>query len=214
MGLGGAGAQTTEAVTSWLQVDAGLGHTCAIASTHALHCWGSNAFGALGTGGGDASSPAPVAGAFSDWSTVPAGDLLTCGIRNGGHLFCWGSDAFGGVGDGGGHHDRAVPTEVAGSHRPWASVSVGGDGRRSSGRLYCWGWNIDGQIGHPVPGADVTAPVRVSGGFTDWQSVVTGESHTCGLRTGGALYCWGFNGGGAVGNGSTSSVNVPVSISG
>jgi alpha-tubulin suppressor-like RCC1 family protein len=46
---------------------------------------------------------------------------------------------------------------------------------------------------------------------TDWAQVGTGFAHTCGLRNGGELYCWGLNNSGQLGLGTSWSVYpVPV----
>ena len=46
--------------------------------------------------------------------------------------------------------------------------------------------------------------------------VSEGDDQTCGLKTGGAAYCWGANGYGQIGNGTTNTVpySVPVAVSG
>jgi alpha-tubulin suppressor-like RCC1 family protein len=40
-----------------------------------------------------------------------------------------------------------------------------------------------------------------------------GLGHTCGLTTGGAVYCWGSNGNGALGDGTTETRLVPTRVS-
>src|SRR2546428_13945510 len=55
--------------------------------------------------------------------------------------------------------------------------------------------------GGPVP----LSYVQVSAGF----------GHTCGVKTSGAAYCWGYNGSGGVGDGTTTSPRTsPVPVLG
>ncbi len=51
------------------------------------------------------------------------------------------------------------------------------------------GANIDGRLGEGST-TNSAVPVAVSGGGT-WSAVTIGGDHTCGLKTGGALFCWG-----------------------
>jgi alpha-tubulin suppressor-like RCC1 family protein len=67
-------------------------------------------------------------------------------------------------------------------------------------------------------------PTAVSGGLT-FVKLAAGEGHTCGLTTGGATYCWGYNGTqslvtgisvptGQLGDSSTIDRAAPVKVSG
>lgn len=58
-----------------------------------------------------------------------------------------------------------------------------------------------------------TAPVPVSGGQR-FAAISAGDSHTCGLTTGGAAWCWGLNQYGELGDGTTTMRLVPVPVSG
>lgn len=51
-------------------------------------------------------------------------------------------------------------------------------------------------------------------GLTNVASVTTGGSFTCAEMTTGNVRCWGFNGGGQLGNGTTTSSATPVQIPG
>ncbi|NDG98588.1 MAG: hypothetical protein EBY11_11715, partial [Proteobacteria bacterium] len=45
-------------------------------------------------------------------------------------------------------------------------------------------------------------------------SLALGHYHTCGLVAGGAAYCWGYNGLGQLGDGTTQDRAAPVAVSG
>jgi alpha-tubulin suppressor-like RCC1 family protein len=53
----------------------------------------------------------------------------------------------------------------------------------------------------------------VSGGLT-FISVSAGGGHSCAITPTGVVYCWGMNGGGQLGSGSTNESNVPLRVAG
>ena len=70
------------------------------------------------------------------------------------------------------------------------------------------GSNRSGQLGDGST-TDRAVPVAVSGGGT-WSAVSAGFVHTCGLKTSGALLCWGEGGVGKSGWGVWVRVRVGV----
>jgi alpha-tubulin suppressor-like RCC1 family protein len=92
----------------------------------------------------------------------------------------------------------------------------------AGGATYCWGANDFGQAGRPgligaFPNAPATVfyptPMRVAEGLT-FVAVTAGGFHTCGLTAGGAAYCWGYNGYGALGSSDFADSWHPVPVTG
>ena len=186
--------------TDWRVISAGTSQTCGIRASGQLYCWGTD-----GTG----SALYPAVGAH-DWKSVSVGDAHQCAIRSTGLLYCWGSDDHGQVGNGS-SGSRSTPTRI-GSGASWKSVSAGGShtcGTYGVGALACWGSDANGQLGNGASSTgDATSPRRV-GTSSGWKSVDAGAAHTCGLSKSGALYCWGSDNAGQVGDGSAASDPVP-----
>ncbi|MBN2498820.1 MAG: hypothetical protein JXR96_29785, partial [Deltaproteobacteria bacterium] len=49
---------------------------------------------------------------------------------------------------------------------------------------------------------------------SDWTAVDTGNNHTCGLKSSGTLWCWGWNHHGQLGLGSDENRDTPARVSG
>jgi alpha-tubulin suppressor-like RCC1 family protein len=149
------------------------------------------------------------------WTQIAAGDFHTCGIRTGGTLWCWGDNLFGQLGIAvyaGEDRPRQVTIPAPGG---WASVTAGYGhtcATRTDGTLWCWGQNYFGQLGignytsHNRP-QQVTTPAP--GG---WGAVTAGSEQTCATRTGGTLWCWGFNLDGELGIGNNTDQDLPQQV--
>ena len=81
----------------------------------------------------------------------------------------------------------------------------------SDGRAYCWGLNGDGQLGIGFSGGNFNTPQLITGTQT-WQSVQASQFHTCGLTTGGQMFCWGLNSTGQLGIGTTDFAPHPTPL--
>jgi Tol biopolymer transport system component/alpha-tubulin suppressor-like RCC1 family protein len=196
-------------------ISAGGEHACALTSAGVAYCWGSNAYGQLGDGTTtNRATPTAVAGDLT-FTSLSAGEQQTCGVATGGTAYCWGRNTNGVLGDGT-TTDHAAPAAVSGG-LTFLSVSLAigqhACGLTTGGQAYCWGRNTHGQLGDGST-TDRPAPVAVSGGLTFTMVTATANEHSCGVASGGAAYCWGWNNYGEVGDGTTTQRSVPVLVSG
>ncbi|NLB13454.1 MAG: RCC1 repeat-containing protein, partial [Gammaproteobacteria bacterium] len=81
-----------------------------------------------------------------------------------------------------------------------------------SGAVYCWGSNEYGQLGDGSS-MDRVTPVQVTGLGSGMQAVSVGRDHSCALSQGGAVWCWGRNSFGQLGDGTAVQRFSPVPVS-
>jgi alpha-tubulin suppressor-like RCC1 family protein len=190
-------------------------HTCAVAPSGALRCWGWNIRGQLGNGLGASSFvPVDVMGLSSDIVSVATGDVHTCAVTAAGAVKCWGDNHNGRLGDGSMIQSFA-PVAVAGL--PSSRGVVGGGAHACSlsvdGGMACWGMNVTGALGDGST-ADSPAPVGVPGMSTGLLGIAAGYLHTCAITPAGGAKCWGYDELGQLGNGTTTDSHAPVDVVG
>ena len=219
---------TPTAVTgglSFTSIVTGGTHTCGLVSGGQAYCWGLANYGQVGNGPSVSCGPGqctqgPIAlnGGLT-FLSLSAGQDFTCGIATDSTAWCWGFNGdyqLGGDSVNAGAHNAPIP--VYGNHK-FARIALGAlhaCGITGDGTAYCWGKNGEGEVGidsiNPS-GADyqirVPTPVLGNHVFTD---IVSGWYHTCGLIADGTAYCWGSNGYGMLGNGTTNVAWMPTLI--
>jgi alpha-tubulin suppressor-like RCC1 family protein len=198
----------------------GDNHTCALTSAGSVLCWGSITRGQLGndaTWPYDSGMPVAVSGLSSGVTAIAAGGDHTCALTSAGSVLCWGANEFGQLGNGS-TTDSHVPVAVSGLSSGVTAIAAGlyhTCARIADGSVQCWGYNASGQLGNGSTFPyNNPVPVTVSGLSSGAAAVTGGGCHTCALLTTGGVECWGCNGLGNLGNGSTTDSPVPVPVSG
>lgn len=221
-------ARSTEASAN-NTVSSAVDTTCAIRSGK-LYCWGQNADGQIGNGA-EGSTPVNVAtiptgmGATgAAIQSVGVGEDFVCAIQattSGSNLYCWGhTEQILGTAS-----DTLTPTLVAGLPSTVYALAVGeqhvcvlADQKSTGGLLYCFGQNSAGQLGIDSTAASFVPVLTHLGGLTTgdghiWSTITAGALHTCGLYgSTTAPACWGYNGDGELGTGTTTNGLRPEGV--
>ena len=206
----------SENFSAQASITAGRNHTCALLSTGAVKCWGSNSNGQLGDGTTtDRKTPTDVSGLSSGVTAITTGRNHTCALRATGAVECWGYNFEGRLGDGS-TTDRHTPTPVTGLSSDVTAITAGTRhtcALLGTGAVTCWGDNNVGQLGNGNTTNQLT-PTPVNGLSSDVTAITAGTEHTCALLATGALTCWGNNASGQLGDNSTTDQLTPTPVNG
>ena len=219
---------------STASIAVGDSHACARRTDGSVVCWGRNNTGQIGDG--TTTSPrawptsvlvSPSGAALNGAAQLAAGNSFSCARRSDGTIACWGSNWSGQIGDGTTTDPRPSPTTVrlsAGgpSLTGVAQVALGAGSshacaRKTDGTLWCWGSNSAGQIGDGTTTSPRLSPTQVlvtPGGLplTGVTQVAVGSNATCARKMDGTVACWGGNGEGELGDGTTTSHSSPSPV--
>ena len=207
-----------DSANSWKVISNGTSHAAAIKGDGSLWVWGLNNAGQLGDGT-TVNKSSPVKLGSSSWSTVSCGASHTLGILTTGVLYGWGLNTSGQIGDLT-LTNKSSPVLVSGpASTSWSIIfgAKGGAGYYSlgittTGQLYGWGFNNSGQVGINTT-TTVSSPVLVSGpASTSWSFIAAGQSYSGAITSTGALYMWGDNTYGNLGDGTTVAKISPIKI--
>jgi alpha-tubulin suppressor-like RCC1 family protein len=157
-------------------------------------------------------SSAQVLVPLTDVTRIAAGFFHTCALTSGGGVKCWGGGGWLGHGT---FSSSPTPVDVSGLTSGVSTIAASTHtcAVTAGGGVKCWGLNNRGQIGDGTTSWRLT-PVDVSGLASGVSAIAVGEGHTCALTSGGGVKCWGGNGSGQLGDGTTTQSLTPVDVSG
>ncbi len=199
-----------------VQVEANWGHTCALTVGGGVKCWGDNTYGQLGDGTTQGRlTPVNVVGLQSGVQAIEVGSSHSCAVMAGGGVKCWGKNDVGQLGDGT-RSSRSAPVDVVGLSSGVRAVTAGSYhtcALTETGGVKCWGDNASGQLGDGTWNLRLV-PVDVVSLTSSVQAISAGGGHTCALIENGGIKCWGVNGSGQLGDGTTMTRLTPVDVVG
>ncbi|MBF0318974.1 MAG: serine hydrolase [Nitrospirae bacterium] len=204
--------------TNWVKVSAGSLHTVGIQNDGTLWAWGGNSSGQLGDGTTTHKYSPVQIGTSTNWAKVSAGSLHTAGVQNDGTLWVWGGNSFGQLGIGT-YTNSNLPVQIT-AYTNWSSVLAGVSstlGIQNDGTLWAWGDNLFGQLAKDqsvaktniVTSASQISNTYASKGFVGQQPFQ--QTGMALLAQAGqplysyALYGWGRNKEGQIGDNTTSN---------
>ena len=210
------------------KVDFSSFHACVILDNDSLKCWGHNLYGQLGDGSTtNRNSPVSI-GLGQTVKKVVLEDTYSCAIQEDDSLICWGENSYGQLGDGS-TTNRSSPVAVnLGDGRTAKKVFLQNGytcAILDDDSLKCWGKNIGDQLlGIGSGNNDVCTiggngygckknptSVNLGNGRTAKQ-VDFGPSRACAILDDDSLKCWGSNGDGGLGDGTTTDRGSPTSV--
>lgn len=207
-----------------VKIATGESFSCALTSAKNVQCWGDNSDGQLGNNNFPTTSTSAGyvldtdgVGNLAGLIDVAAGWDHACALSNAGKVYCWGDNDNGQLGNDDKPNDTQLPVEVLnlGSLTPTKIYAYNQNScvLLAGGQFQCWGNNSNSQIGDGgTTDAEVpTSPSNITLGVAE---LGVGGVMTCARFVDGSLQCWGSNGNGAVGDGTTTNRSTPVAVHG
>ena len=188
----------------------GSTHTCALANSGTVYCWGKNTDGQLGVGDNDDRlAPTPVSNLVGV-KQLACGPQFTCAVVSDDSVVCWGSNSHGQLGNGNPgvseNTPAAVPNLQGVTHLTAAGIHTCA---LTGSSAWCWGSNFNGQLGD---GTKVNKALPTQLTVVGPKAIVAGGGFTC--VNAAQPKCWGVNSFGQLGNGNTDTQSGIVTVQG
>lgn len=189
---------------------------CALLTDQTVWCWGQNDYGQVKNPPSGAFLPPTQIQGLSNVTGIIAGASHMCAMESDASVWCWGINDYGELGHPptqGGDLSclnntpcNPVPSKVSGipakvlSAGRWNSCAI-----TTTNGLICWGYNGTGQLGQGGAPSDGTATPTAVPGLSNIVTLRMSKfpgDNVCVIDNKGALYCWGSNAFGQLGDGT------------
>ena len=208
--------------TTATAISLGDQHTCAILNYGNVSCWGRGYGSAIGKhNNNDQNYPQATnsLGVGRTAENISLGYQFACAILDNGLVSCWGSGGDGQMGNGNNAGSNPIPTPTSslGANRTAVAIASGTTHTcviLDNGSVSCWGQNSYGALGRGTEGGYSSNPALTNslGPNRTAVSISAGYANTCVVLDNGEAKCWGYNGGGQLGDGTTTSQYSPTTV--
>ncbi|MBI2346298.1 MAG: Ig-like domain-containing protein [Deltaproteobacteria bacterium] len=197
-------------------VAAGVLHAVALTTPAAggeVYAWGSNTLGQVGDGTTmQQTSPVKVPGIAGATVISSRGNHTLALSGADGTVWTWGFNGWGQLGDGT-TTTSTTPKQVQGLTGVDAiAAGFGHSLAKVNGTVYAWGLNANGQLGDGTTN-NQSAPQAVAAlAGIDIVAIAAGANFSLALDANGAVYAWGLNSSGQLGDGTFTDQLNPKTI--
>lgn len=175
---------------------------CAILSDTTVKCWGSNdgtwSLLANGQTTANAVAPAAIAGLTGVVQLAAAEDHV-CALASDQSIRCWGKNTYGALGDG--TKNDAINAPVKSN---LSGIQI------ASNQYNTFALQQDGSVTMDGKDSPAIASVYVVQNVTGAQQITVGAQHACAAIVDGTVSCWGSDGWGQLGDGTTNTPANPI----
>ena len=145
---------------------------------------------------------------------IAAGGRYALALSNGGVVWAWGYNSVGQLGAGGAGVGVNSAYPVLAGISGVDAIAAGQNhsiALKSDRTVWTWGFNSNGQLGGDCATTSRASPAQV-GGLVNVIAIAAGANHSLAITGDGALWVWGANDNGQLGDGTTLAKCAPVKL--
>ncbi len=217
-------AVAVKGVASAAEIVVDVSRSCARTTSGEVYCWGDREFAKAGDGtliDGHKGREKPLAGkpvlGVSGATSLGISLVHACAATGDGAVMCWGQCRSGACGQP--PRPPWIPRATKAPKASGIATLAAGDtatcGVDKAGAVSCWGTSQYGVLGDAI--ADTKphdAPAKIALPAPAAEVAVGIGGHACARLATGAVYCWGHNDKGQLGDGTTADRKAPAPVKG